>query len=245
VNLGAEAASTSESRISAAQSSIEDGSSEKSPKEFMFLKPSISQIDEVYEYRPQVSLGSAPFSIEKAFTRKASADTVLKRRRLTFQSSTQALCCSLCPAYSNYPTVFRSGLKKFTHVHQRIEEHESSNSHSASVEAFLRHRSDRGMMQLFGSSSIDARRKKVEKKRDVVQKLIRIILFLGKQGLAYRGKRHEAAHESKNNENVNHGNYIELGKLISEFDIALKEHIDKVHATSSKAFDKIICAGQQ
>ena len=108
----------------------------------------------------------------------------------------------------------------------------------------MTHRSDRGMMQLFGSSSIDARRKKVEKKRDVMQKLIRIILFLGKQGIAYRGKRHEAAHEIKN-ENVNHGNYIELVKLISEFDIALKEHIDKVHATSSKAFDKIICAGQQ
>ena len=50
-------------------------------------------------------------------------------------------------------------------------------------------------MQLFRSCSIDARRKKVEKRRDVVQKLIRIILFLGKQGLAYRGKRHEAAHE--------------------------------------------------
>jgi len=105
----------------------------------------------------------------------------------------------------------------------------------------MTHRSDRGMMQLCGSFSIDARRKKVEKKRDVVQKLIRIILFLGKQGLAYRGKRHEAAHE----ENFNHGNYMELVKLISEFDIALKEHINKVHTASSKALNTIICAGQQ
>ena len=108
----------------------------------------------------------------------------------------------------------------------------------------MTHRSDRGMMQLFGGSSINARRKKVEKKRDVGHKLIRIILFLGKQGIAYRGKRHEAAHEI-NNENVNHGNCIKLVKRISEFDIALKEHIDKVHAARSKAFDKIICAGQQ
>ena len=108
----------------------------------------------------------------------------------------------------------------------------------------MTHRSDRGMMQLCGSFSIDARRKKVEKKRDVVHKLIRIILFLGKQGLVYRGKRHEVAHEIKN-ENDDHDNYIELVKRISEFDIALKEHMDKVHAASSKALNKIICAGQQ
>ena len=47
------------------------------------------------------------------------------------------------------------------------------------------------------------------------------------------------------NENFNHGNYMELVKLISEFDIALKEHINKVHTASSKALNTIICAGQQ
>ena len=70
LNLSAEAASASESRISAAQSSIEDGSGEKSPKDFMFVKPSVSQIDEFFEYHPQVPLGSVPFSVEKAFTKK-------------------------------------------------------------------------------------------------------------------------------------------------------------------------------
>ena len=209
----------------------------------MFVKPSFSQIDEFFEYHPQVPVGSVPFSIEKAFTRKISAGTVLESQCLIFQSSTQALNCSLCLAFSNYPTVFRSGLKNFAHVHKRIMDHESSNSHSASIEAFMTHRSGRGMMQLFGSSSIDARRKKVEKKGDVVQKLIRIILFLGKQGLAYHGKRHEAAHEVVI-ANVNRGNYIELVKLISELDIALKEHIEKVHAASSQGLHKIIFAGQ-
>ena len=62
-------------------------------------------------------------------------------------------------------------------------------------------------------------------------------MYLGKQGLAFRRQRHEAAHALKDND-VNHGNVLELVKLVAESDDRLKEHIDRVVETSKKTLLK-------
>ena len=62
-------------------------------------------------------------------------------------------------------------------------------------------------------------------------------MYLGKQGLAFRRQRHEAAHALKDND-FNHGNFLELVKLVAESDDRLKEHIDRVVETSKKTLLK-------
>ena len=62
-------------------------------------------------------------------------------------------------------------------------------------------------------------------------------MFLGKQGLAFRGYRHEAAH-ALTDDDVNHGNFLELVKLVAESDNCLKEHIDRVVEPSKKTLLK-------
>ena len=55
--------------------------------------------------------------------------------------------------------------------------------------------------------------------------------------MAFRGKRHEGAHEI-NDPTVNHGNFIEIVKLVAESDAVLKEHINNAEIASKKAVEK-------
>ena len=121
-------------------------------------------------------------------------------------------------AYSqSSASVFTSGLADFKHVYQRIEEHEGSKIHSASVEAFLICKSSGNIVFMVDNSALDIRKREVEQRQAMVQRLVRIIMYLGKQGLAFRGHRHEAAHALKDND-VNQGNFLELLKLVAESD---------------------------
>lgn len=67
------------------------------------------------------------------------------------------------------------------------------------------------------------RAKEVETKRKVLDRLISIILFIGRQEIPYRGKQ-EGIYSL--NENGNHGNFLELVKLASNYDSILKQHVD-------------------
>ena len=87
------------------------------------------------------------------------------------------------------------------------------------------------------NSALDIRKREVGQRRAVFQRLVRIIMFLGKQGLAFRGYRHEAAH-ALTDDDVNHGNFLELVKLVAESDYRLNEHIDRVVEASKKTLLK-------
>ena len=91
-------------------------------------------------------------------------------------------------------------------------------------------KSSRNIVHTVDNSALDIKKREVQQRRAVVQRVVRIIMYLGKQGLAFRGHRHEAAHALKDND-VNHGNFLELVKLVAESDDRLKEHIDSVVET--------------
>jgi len=62
--------------------------------------------------------------------------------------------------------------------------------------------------------------------------LIDIVLFIGQQGIPYRGK-YEAAHSLTDN-SLNHGNFLELVKLVAKYDTILGQHVDKSVILSDK-----------
>ena len=85
-------------------------------------------------------------------------------------------------------------------------------------------KSSGNIVHLVDNSALDIRKREVEQRSAMVQRLVRIIMFLGKQGLAFREYRHEAAH-TLTDDDVNHGNF-------------LKEHIDRVVEASKKTLLK-------
>lgn len=86
--------------------------------------------------------------------------------------------------------------------------------------------------QLFrGESSI--KYEKALEYRHVLSKIIEAVKYIGKQGLAFRGKKYESAY-TLDDESVNHGNFLELMLLIAESDAQLKLHIENCISKSKK-----------
>ena len=188
----------------------------------MFKKPTFGQLEQFFSFHPKIPTEKVPFDVKQAYNRTTTTGATLPRHWLTFDNDTRKLHCSLRLAYlQSSASVFTSGLSDFKHVYQRIQEHECSKIHSASVEAFLIRKSSRNIVHMVDNSALDIRKREVQQRRAVVQRLVRIIMYLRKQGLAFRGHRHEAAHALKDND-VNHGNFLELVKLVAESDDRLK-----------------------
>ena len=210
----------------------------------MFKKPVTSQVEDFFKFHPQLpTVRTVPFDINKAFKRRTSTGTEIERNWLTFDNDKKTMYSSLCLVYANTPGAFTTGLTSFKHIHQRIQEHEGSLSHSNCVEAYLLRKAKGDIVSIAGLSVSGKRRKEIEDRRAVVQRLVCIILFIGKQGLAYRGKRHEGAHGLRD-DSVNHGNYLELVKLIAESDEKLNNHIDNIVKTSKRALTKHVKDGK-
>ena len=109
--------------------------------------------------------------------------------------------------------------------------------HSLSEEAFFLRKSKASIVELLYSDAVDIRRKKIKKRREALKKIARIVAVLVKQRLAFRGQRHEGAHEI-NDPTVDHGNFIDTVKLVAASDAVLKEHIDNAEIASKKAVEK-------
>ena len=75
----------------------------------------------------------------------------------------------------------------------------------------------------------DRRKKTVLSNRNVMKRIVDATIFLGKQGLSFRGHR-----ESLTNAFGKNGNFLELLKLMSEYDATTKDHLSKVTAMHKK-----------
>ncbi|XP_025421999.1 uncharacterized protein LOC112691815 [Sipha flava] len=67
----------------------------------------------------------------------------------------------------------------------------------------------------------------VELNREIMTRIVDIALLIAKQGLAFRGKRNEAAYNLSNlTSNLNQGNFLEIVKLVAKYDPVLQTHIN-------------------
>ncbi|KAJ9601818.1 hypothetical protein L9F63_000046, partial [Diploptera punctata] len=73
----------------------------------------------------------------------------------------------------------------------------------------------------------------VRKNRDIMRRFIDVVCFLSGQEMAFRG--HD---ESRDSLKLNKGNYVELVKLLSEYDEKLKYHLE--HSTTFTGMSNLI-----
>lgn len=74
------------------------------------------------------------------------------------------------------------------HIYKAVEIHENSRQHQSSVAAALQLCKGGDIESYLNSSQAKFREKQIETRRQVLQRLIDITLFIGRQGLAYRGQ---------------------------------------------------------
>ncbi len=85
---------------------------------------------------------------------------------------------------------------------------------------------------------ISAHNLAVHKNREILRHFIDVVCYLGKQELSFRGW-------AELEESANHGNYVELVKLISIYDSSLEQHLQMATVFSGLSNhiqnDLIIC----
>jgi len=104
-----------------------------------------------------------------------------------------------------------------------IDRHKNSLYHQNSSSSAVRFNLNKHIDYIMNHDLMFKRAKEVETKRKVLDRLISIILFIDWQGIPYRGKQ-EGIYSL--NENGNHENFLELVKLVSNYDSILKQHVN-------------------
>ena len=89
--------------------------------------------------------------------------------------------------------------------------------------------------------STDVRGQQIERRRNIVERIVDVVKLIGKCGLAYRGKRNEAAY-TLNNPNIDHGNFLEIILFLSKYDSLLKSYLHEivVRVKKSKTVNKVV-----
>jgi len=150
---------------------------------------------------PLGDLNKLPFDPYTLYHRKMPNLQITKRNWLSYSIIIYKLYCLICTCYSDSESPFRNGISPCRKtVYEKVEVHEQNKSHQMALMAYLLTKKN---------LDIESRIKKlhssdVEQKRQVLKRIIDIIIFIGSQGFAFREK-NELAFSVENNDN--HGNF--------------------------------------
>lgn len=179
-----------------------------------------------------------PFDESRVYYRQMSNGLKIQRKWLSYLADTEKIFCSVCMAFGdgkNCDSPFTKdgfSARDTQHLYKALDKHENSKAHNLAAQAANQNRCGKDIASMIDIDLTRKLRNEVENNRRVVERLIDIILFIGKQGLAYRGKK-EAAYSLKV-ESVNHGNFLELVLLLAKYDRILQVHLEKCIRESEK-----------
>lgn len=160
--------------------------SEQHFKNEMFAPPDSNELYNFFAYHPQVPQQhqNVPFNVAKVFNRENNTP----RLWLTYHSERKALFCSVCLAFCspNESNVFMEGVSDWKHVYQRIKEHEGTNLHGKSSQAYIMFQNDKTVDKLLCVNQMNQHNTEVKQNRQVLDRIINVIKLIGKRGLSYR-----------------------------------------------------------
>lgn len=187
---------------------------------------------QVYEGKGS-KLSFDPF---KLFYRILPNGDKIQRKWLSYSIELNKVYCSCCMAFGgkdNRDSTFITGHDVTPkHIYKSAETHENSHYHELAAKAAFRCLKGRDIESMLAGNQSKQREREVHTRRLVVQRLIDIVLFLGRQGIAYRGDKTEGAYSL---DSVgNHGNFLELVMLVANYDVILQNHVKQCIEDSRK-----------
>ena len=161
-----------------------------------------------------------------------------KRQWVSYSPSKDALFCVPCILFSdavlrgqhlrpNQGIAFTQvGFRSWKKQHSSVLQHEACTAHRNSIVAqatFLQQRTIEHSLNQQAEVELTRRKAEVVSNRTILKRIVDAIMFLGQQGLPMRGHK-----ESLTEYSDNLGNFLELLKVISNYDIPLQQHLEKV-----------------
>lgn len=188
--------------------------------------------------QPNQPTKNIPFSADIYFqiTDNDHQDERIQRKWLTFHVPDQKLFCMVCGCYcSKRSTDLVQGLGDFRRASQIVKRHEESQLHRDASDGYFRdlHRKDiLSLVPQMSESSNRLSNRKVERNRQILDRVIDIIKLIASQGLAYRG--HSEAARDLLDPNKRHGNFLEIVLMLAKYDSLLNSHVERCVEYSAK-----------
>lgn len=206
-------------------------------KSAYFLKPdtshntSISQ-EMFWKFHPNQLVSNIPFNSAVVYDRQGIQGMNINRKWVTYNEENKTLHCSFCLMYA--PEKSRNmqmiqGCSDWRHITTRLFEHERSNCHKYSSDAYFLNACERSIKHNLLKKQLSLRTQQVLQRRSVLKCVIDVIFYIGFQVLPYRSKHREAVTTVFDESNHdNRGNFLEAIKLLAEYNPHLQEHLQKV-----------------
>lgn len=185
-----------------------------------------------YSY-PKDEEGKAfPISI---FVRQQSNGEMGERDWLRWNCKGDTLQCYSCRLFSKLPDPSKSslskpeGCNKWKKLHDKVTAHEKRNDHKM---CYLTWRQlEQNIKEGRGGQSVEGMlaneyRSEKDKWRAILRRILDVVFFLGKRGLAFRGSSHLI-------DDPQNGNFLGLIELLSKYDALLLEHVEKVRKSQA------------
>eukprot|EP00731_Ephydatia_muelleri_P006691 Em0003g939a len=162
----------------------------------------------------------------------------VRRQWISYSVSKGALYCLPCLLFSdatlrgehwraNQGNAFTTnGFCNWKKQYSAVLQHESSCAHRNAIVSQALFLQDDTVQQAFArADSVENARKRaiVAKNRTVLERIVKVLMLLGRQGLPIRGHR-----EMMTDSMTNTGNFLETIKLLSTYDPPLQEHLEKI-----------------
>ena len=150
------------------------------------------------------------------FSRTLTNGESISRFWLSFSDSTNAIFCTVCKLFSQVSSQFTTGYNDWKNLHARTLTHENSDHHRQAMCVWIAHRNNHDI----DTSLNEAYDKQCQYWKHVLERIVKVILFLGERSLALRGKDERFG-------SVHNGNYLGILELLSEYDGFLAKHIER------------------
>lgn len=181
-----------------------------------------------------------PFDKDRIYFQEKGEE---KRLWLSYCHNRKKIFCWICHGFSSKSGgVFVNGgwgtyaQWAARNCYAAVQKHEQGKEHTDAAMAFHAFLKNAAVDQRLNTSAKTLRERQVAARREVVLRIINIIIFLAKQGSSFRGRDNEAAYSLPMP--CNHGNFLEEVKSRAMYDPVLKDHLATVVEASKARHDK-------
>ena len=145
----------------------------------------------------------------------------VRRTWLVYSTSNDCIYCFCCKVFGSADVPLRHGTNTWEGLGKKLKDHERGRAHLENIEKWIALRGALKHKNTIDHHALELQLKEANFWKEVMKRLIDVIIFLSEKNLAFRGTDEHFGSQSN-------GNFLGIIELISKYDDVLKKLVEKV-----------------